>query len=270
MARGASVSLSELAGFQVSLGEDGRLVFGEGVVSPEPSARSLEDLSQVLLYPGEPGPNPLYLMYRGTGLAKDQRAMEDAGLRYDITVIYPGLIGSEYVKTLGHYHPKVPGQPWAYPEVYQVLHGRAHFLLQRGGEVSGQVDDFAVADFEAGDILIIPPFYGHVTANPGNKPLVLANWIARDFQSVYDPIRLRKGLAFYDVEYKGQSTFMPNDSYGEHPKPRLMKPDSYPEFGLIRGKSMYRAWQEGASLDFLVKPSRAVKLWEAVGVRAPD
>ena len=34
--------------------------------------------------------------------------MEDAGLRYDITVIYPGLIGSEYVKTLGHYHPKVP------------------------------------------------------------------------------------------------------------------------------------------------------------------
>ena len=196
--------------------------------------------------------------------------MEDAGLRYDITVIYPGLIGSEYVKTLGHYHPKVPGQPWTYPEVYQVLHGKAHFLLQRGGEVSGQVDDFIVAEFEAGDILIIPPLYGHVTANPGKESLVMANWIARDFQSVYDPIRLRKGLAFYDVEYKGQSIFMPNESYGEHPKPRMVKPADYPEVGLKRGESMYRAWQDGASLEFLVRPSRAAGLWETLGVQPQD
>lgn len=262
--------MSRLAGFPVSLGEDGRLVFGEGTVAPEPSARVLKDLTQVLLYPGEPGPDLLYLMYRGTGMAKDQRSIADSGLRYDITVIYPGQVGSEYVKTLGHYHPKVPGQPWTYPEVYQVLQGRAHFLLQRGGQVSGQVDDFVVADFDEGDILVIPPFYGHVTANPGDEPLVMANWIARNFQSVYDPIRLRKGLAFYDVEYKDQSIFMPNESYGEHPKPRLVKPQDYPEIGLRRGESMYRAWQDGADLDFLAKPSRAAGLWESLGVQPQD
>lgn len=264
------VSLSRLAGFDVSLGEDGRLIFGEDVSAPEPSARHLEDLSQVLLYPGEPGPDPLYLMYRGTGLQNDRRAMEDAGLRYDITVIYPGKIGSEYVKTLGHYHPKAPGHPWTYPEIYQVLYGKAHFLLQRGGEVSGQVDDFVVADFEEGNILLIPPFYGHVTVNPGEVPLVLANWIARDFQSVYDPIKLRKGLAFYDVEYKGQSIFMPNDSYGEHPKPRLVKPADYTGIGLRQGESMYRAWQEGADLSFLAKPSRQARLWADLGVPAGE
>lgn len=270
MGSAASIELHELAGFQVSLGEDGRLVFGAGAVAPEPSSRVLKDLSQVLLYPGEPGPDPLYLMYRGTGAAADQRAMEDCGLRYDITVIYPGLIGSEYIKTLGHYHPKVPGQPWTYPEVYQVLHGEAHFLLQRGGEVSGQVDDFIVADFEEGDILVIPPFYGHVTANPGDVPLVMANWIARDFQSVYDPIKLRKGLAFYDVEYKGQSIFMPNESYGEHPKPRIVKPVDYSDIGLTQGQSMYRAWRDGADMSFLVKPSRASTMWESLGVQPQD
>jgi len=257
-----------LAGFEVSLGEDGRLVFGEGVLAPEPAVRRLEDLSQVLLYPGEPGPDPLYLMYRGTGLLSDRRAMEDAGLRYDITVIYAGKIGSEYVKTLGHYHPKAPGHPWTYPEIYQVLHGRAHFLLQCGGEVSGQVEDFVVADFSEGEILLIPPFYGHVTVNPGDVPLVLANWIARDFQSVYEPVKLRKGLAFYDVEYKGQSIFMPNDSYGEHPKPRLAKPRDYPEIGLRQGESIYKAWQEGADLSFLIRPSRQASLWAELGVPA--
>lgn len=262
--------IEDMAGFPVTLQEDGTLRFGAGVQSPVPSLRKLEDATPVLLYPGEPGPETLYAMYRGTGLSKDQRAMEDAGLRYDITVIFPGTIGSEYVKTVGHYHPRVPGQPWTYPEIYQVLSGKAHFLLQRGGEISGEVEDFVVADFETGDILLIPPFYGHVTTNPGDSPLVMANWIAFDFQSVYDPVRLRKGLAFYDIEYKGQSIFMPNDSYGSHPKPRLWTKAEYPELGLKRGQSMYKAWQDGADLGFLRKPSLRSELWESMGVHPKD
>lgn len=266
----APASISGLAGFPVDLDENGALGFGPGVVAPAPSLRKLEDASQVLLYPGEEGPPVLYAMYRGTGLEKDRWAMESAGLRYDITVIFPGTIGSEYVKTIGHYHPKVPGQPWTYPEVYQVLSGKAHFLLQRGGEISGEVDDFIVADFSTGDILVIPPFYAHVTTNPGSEPLVMANFIASDFQSVYDPVRLRKGLAFYDVEYKGESIFMPNESYGSHPKPRLWSVSDYPELGLRRGQSMYAAWQSGVDLAFLRKPDLKKGLWDSLKVRPRD
>ena len=260
------VPLSHLAGFPVFLEKGGVLAFGAGVMSPEPSARKLEDMAPVLLYPSEEGPETLYLMYRGTGLKKDQRMMEDSGIRFDITVMCPGTIGSEFVKTAGHYHPKVPGQPWTYPEVYQVLSGTAHFLLQRGGEISGEVEDFAVADFAPGDILVIPPYYGHVTANPGKEPLVMANWIAADVQSVYEPVRLRKGLAFYDVEYRGESTFMPNDSYESHPRPRLLKSGDSPELGLRRGESMYGAWKNGADLSFLRKPSLKASFWESMGV----
>lgn len=260
------VPLSDMAGFPVSIDENGGLSFGPDVRKPDISARKLEDATPVLLYPGEAGPDTLYVMYRGTGLLKDQRAIEDAGLRFDITVIYPGAVGSEFVKTVGHYHAKVPGQEWTYPEVYQVLSGTAHFLMQRGGEMSGEIEDFAVADFEQGDILIIPPFYGHVTANPGKEPLVMANWIASDCRSLYDPVRLRKGLAFYDVEYKGQTIFMPNDSYESHPKPRLVREKDCPALGLHRGVSMYAAWQRGADLAFLRKPSLQSDLWESMGV----
>ncbi len=260
-------SLSDLAGFPVELSHDDSLRFGAGVLSPTPSLRKVEEAAPVLLYPGEDGPKTLYAMYRGTGLEKDRRALESAGLRYDITVIFPGKIGSEYVKTVGHYHPRVPGQPWTYPEVYQVLKGEAHFLLQRGGEVSGEVEEFKVAAFTAGDILVIPPFYAHVTTNPGAGPLVMANFIASEFQSLYDPVKLRKGLCFYDVEYKGQSIFMPNDSYGSHPKPGLFAKSDWPKLGLRRGESMYAAWQAGADLSFLRKPGNLAGLWESMGVR---
>jgi len=258
------VDISELAGFQVFLNDDGSLEFGPGVVAPDPERRRIEDMRPVLLYPNEDGPDTLYLMYRGTGLERDRIPVANQGLRFDITVVLPGKIGQEYIKTFGHYHPRVPGQEWTYPEVYQVLSGKAHFLMQEGGEVDGETKDFAIADFEPGDILVIPPFYGHATVNPGPEPLVMANWVAREFSSSYEPIRARKGMAYYNVEYKGQSIFMPNDSYREHPKPRLVKPGDYPELGLWRGKSMYSSWHEGAKLDFLLKPSLYKSLWKAL------
>lgn len=262
------VDLSEIAGFPVSLKADGFLGFGQGAMAPEPAPRARQDITEVLLYPEQGGPDILYHMYRGTGLEKDKLAIMNDEVRFDITVIHPGKIGSEYIKTLGHYHPMAPGRLYTYPEVYQVLHGKAHFLMQKGGDITGEIQDFVVADFEIGDILLIPPFYGHVTVNPGKEPLVMANWIARDFSSVYEPIRARKGMVYYNVEYKNQSIFMPNDSYGSHPRPRLAKPGDLPEFGLQRGKSMYKSWQEGADLGFLVKPNLYANIWENMGIRA--
>ncbi len=262
------VNLSELAGFPVTLRTDGFLEFGRDVMAPEPEPRTRADITEVLLYPEQGGLDVLYHMYRGTGFDSDRMAMINSGLRYDITVIHSGKIGSEYIKTLGHYHPMAPGQLYTYPEIYQVLHGKAHFLMQKGGDVTGEIQDFVVADFEEGDILLIPPFYGHVTVNPGTEPLVMANWIAKDFSSVYEPIRARKGMAYYNVEYRNQSIFMPNDSYGNHPKPRLQEPGDLLQFGLHRGKSMYKSWQEDADLHFLVKPNLYAGIWKSMGIKA--
>ena len=72
----------------------------------------------------------LYFMYREVARREEREEIRRRGLRYDITVIKPGLLGSEYIKTAGHYHPFKPGTGLTYPEVYEVLYGRGHYLLQ--------------------------------------------------------------------------------------------------------------------------------------------
>ena len=266
--RGNGEVLLELAGFEVYLRPDGKLAFGEGVVAPVPDVRTRDEAREVSLYPHADGPSILYWMYRGTGEASSQKTLEREGIRYDITVLAPGKVGSEFVKTVGHVHPVAPGGMWTYPELYQVLYGKAHFLLQRSDELSGEVDDFAIADFEAGDVLVVWPNYGHVTVNPERSYLVMANFVARNFKSLYEPVRQRRGLAYYNVEYKSRSIFIPNDNYSRHPRPRLVKPRNWEEFGLKQGESMYSLWKSGrARLDFLIDPARYREVWEREGVR---
>jgi len=40
-------------------------------------------------------------------------------------------MGIEFVKTAGHYHPLIEGTGYTYPEIYEVLSGVAHYLLQK-------------------------------------------------------------------------------------------------------------------------------------------
>ena len=100
-------------------------------VLPEPSVRTLNDMQCVLANPDQSGDTPLYFMYRDLALTAEDRAyLNEQNLRFDITVIPPGTVGGEYVKTKGHYHPISPSGI-GYPELYQVLAGEALYHLQR-------------------------------------------------------------------------------------------------------------------------------------------
>ena len=57
-------------------------------------------------------------------------AIAKHGLRYDVTVIRPGQIGREYENSRP-YHPYKPNTEFTYPEVYEVLAGKAHYLCRR-------------------------------------------------------------------------------------------------------------------------------------------
>ena len=39
------------------------------------------------------------------------------------------------------------------------------------------------------DKVLVPPGYGHITINRSNKTLKMANFVARNFSSLYDPIQ---------------------------------------------------------------------------------
>ncbi|MCQ1536586.1 glucose-6-phosphate isomerase [Methanosarcina sp. KYL-1] len=232
-----------------------KLKFGDKVTVAD--IRKLHDMEDVLFdrewFEGAESRNgDLYYMFRD--LAKsdaDLEAIKAHHLRYDVTRIPPGMLGLEYVKTVGHYHPKVPGTDVSYPEVYQVLEGSALYLLQK--VESGEEDwviDVAVVEAEKGDCVIVPPGYGHVTINASSETLEMANWVCRDFSSIYEPIKRLSGAAYFLLK----SGFVKNPLYRDVPPIRHLKPKSFPETGLVSGRDMYGLVNNIERLRFLTAP----------------
>jgi len=160
---------------------------------PVPLVRTIGEMRPVLADPACTSGDPLYFMYRD--LAKsdaDWRWLRHQRLRYDITVIPPRDLCGEYVKTKGHYHPKNPAGV-GYPELYEVLGGGAQYLIQ-----SRQMNHVVLISAESGDIVIIPPEYGHISINPfPDETLVMANIVSTEFESEYAGYETHQGAAYY-------------------------------------------------------------------------
>ena len=148
---------------------------------PSPSLRTIDDMRTVRYSPSARYEKPLYFMYREVSQNETDRTwMQSHAIRYDITVIPPANLDDEYVKTKGHYHPENPAGI-GYPELYEVQDGVAHFLLQ-----AKSLDDIVLLEAQKGDIIAIPPGYGHVTINPSpDQTLTMANLVSTAFASEY-------------------------------------------------------------------------------------
>ncbi|MBN1455132.1 MAG: glucose-6-phosphate isomerase [Methanomicrobia archaeon] len=236
------------------------LTFGDRTFSPV--VRTLGEMREVLydqgfLVSASMYTEPLYYMFREVAKNEaDAQQITALGLRYDITIIPPLKLGLEFVKTAGHYHPCVPDSKMTYPEIYEVLEGEAHYLLQRremaasGGEA---ITDVIVIQARRGDKVIIPPHYGHVTINPTNTTLKMANWVARSFSSVYEPYKERGGAAYFELTSR---KFVRNDRYEAVPAIRFLRPAAtwLETVGLSVVIPMYELLHEPAKLEFLLNP----------------
>ena len=162
---------------------------------PQPAVRTIEEMRSVLADPSCESSGVLYYMYRD--LAKsdaDWRWLHHHNLRYDLTVIPSRTLCGEWVKTKGHYHPKNPAGI-GYPEIYEVIEGQAHYLLQ-----SQTLDDAVMISARAGDLVIIPPDYGHISINPSpDTTLTMANIVSTAFQSEYGEYEKYHGAAYYEM-----------------------------------------------------------------------
>lgn len=162
---------------------------------PVPRVRTIEEMRPLLYNPDCEGSGPLYQMYRDLArTGKERQWLSAHDLRYDITVIPPRILCSEFVKTKGHYHPDNPAG-FGYPEVYEVLAGCAHYLLQKK-----DLSDIVLISAGTGEKVIIPPGYGHVTINPSFETLVMANLVSTAFSSEYREYEVRHGAAYYELE----------------------------------------------------------------------
>ncbi len=173
----------------------------------KPAIRRLKDLKQVIYdknWLNKARDFPVYYMYRGV--------KEENGLRYDITVIPPKMLGEEFTKTQGHHHRG------KYGELYTILQGEAIYLMQRFE--NKKITDVFVVRAKKGESVVIPSGYAHITINPTRKVLKMANWISEKCQSVYGLIGKKRGACYFYTK-KG---WIKNKNYGNVPSLRFKKP----------------------------------------------
>ena len=258
-----SISLESMSSLPLELDVKGnRLILGGDLVSQHPKARTLEEMKDVLYEPSAEGPSELYFMYRDLHLKEHESVFRENSLRFDATLILSGLVGREFVKTAGHYHPTIPGLGISYPEIYEVIYGGAVYLLQKIWTLADprRVTDVVAIEAVPGDKVIIPPNYGHITINPYKTPLVMTNVTADGFNSIYDPYRGLRGGAAYLVSDKRHATWISNPHYLNPPDVRQIKARELREFGLSRTRPLYRTLvDDPGAFEFLKNPLHYVE-----------
>jgi len=179
----------------------------------KPDVRYLNNMKEVI-YDKEwlkTAPNfELYFMYRGVDTKDD--------LRYDITIIPAKMLGQEFVKTKGHEHLD------KYGEVYIILEGKAIFLMQKRN--GNEIKDVYAVKAEKGDVVIIPSYYGHITINPSQQDLKIANWVSGKCKNDYQPLLEKQGACYFYTK----NGWIKNENYKKVPELRFEKPlKSLPE-----------------------------------------
>ena len=213
----------------------------------KPSVRKLQEMAPVLATPkndaGLATDTPTYYMYRDVA--------HFGKIRYDVTRLLSLDLCGERNKTLGHVHPSsAKGTPWS--EVYEVLSGEAHFLLQKLSQLG--VQDAVLLSAKKGECLLIPPGYGHVTINAGKHDLVLGNLVSSDFDADYSQFLRMRGACYYEMH---DGKLVKNRNYGGDFELRQLRAvDFSSAFGTYTPfkKGLLEAVKKPEDIEFLRKP----------------
>lgn len=249
-----------------------------------PKIRFLYDLKDVLCDREwlRKSPNfEVYYMYRDlAGNEVDKEKITMAGLRYDITVMSPTMLGKEFPKTYGHEHAQLADTGLTYPEIYEILSGEAHYLLQK--RRGAAIENIIIIHAKQGDKILIPPNYGHVTINTSGQELKMANWLEKTFASDYSIFQKKHGAGYYGIseanfhlttkparllpfgsEQLNKSApqkieWLKNPHYDSVPEAQILAGSDYSKrlekFGLDIKKEMYHWIEDIDKLDFLKTP----------------
>ncbi len=225
----------------------------------KPDIRHLNDIKDVVYDKQwlKTAPNlELYYMYRD--LAETQLDFMNIiknDLRYDITILKPNKLGKEFNKTLGHDHPVVPGTNVTYPELYEVLDGKAMFLLQ--DSCDKKIETIVAIKAQKNDKIIIPPNYEHLIINIGKTDLKTANWVSRKFESnIYRPLKMKHGFSYYALKSLFGIKFIQNNNYESIPKLKFEKPNNFYKLNLSAEGPIYKLLNQPNKLDFLKNPQK--------------
>ncbi len=258
------INLEKVSGLPILVDKDYNLKFETPLKPVKPTVRTLEEMKEVLMDPkAKSTREDLYYMYRNVHFPDHDNVIERIGLTYDITVIPPATVGKEFNKTVGHYHANPEGSMMAYPEIYEVLHGKAVFLLQKMDPTFKNLIRVLRLEATEGQKVIYPPNYGHIIINATDDVLITANWVANDFKRMYQEVKDYRGMAYYGIKNKaGELEFVPNLKYNQLPAVETLTRKFMTGFEIMKDGPMY--WlgaNNPKTLEFLTDPQKyAVEL----------
>lgn len=179
------------------------LDLGKGVLLPSTSTkRKLKDLegffadTQATERVLKSGQNPvIYEVYECL------QPQEAGHLNLGTTILYPGKIGKEFYMTKGHFHAKEESS-----EVYLGLRGKGLIVLQ------SRTGNSECVKMSKGDVIYVPPGWGHRTVNIGARKLVFLFVYPADAGHDYERIR-KRGFAKLVLEQRGRVEVVDNPRF---------------------------------------------------------
>jgi len=122
-------------------------------------------------------------------------------LNLGTTIVHPGKIGEEFYMTKGHFHAKE-----ASSEVYLGLEGEGLILLQSR---TGNSECLAMSQ---GDVIYVPPGWGHRTVNVGAERLAFFFTYQADAGHDYESVQ-KRGFSKLVVERHGRVQVVGNPRF---------------------------------------------------------
>lgn len=256
------IDLSKIAGLDLSITDDWKLIFGEPMSSVRESVRQIDSLAAVWMDPTVRGEEDIYSVYWGACRAADQAIFQRHKLDHAYVMLLPGCYGQEYAKTQGHYHPPIAGKDVSTPELYKVLHGHGCFLLQHSSPPYSKVGDVVLIEVSPGDVLHVAPGYGHLTVNWGAEPLVFEAFLATDLATTTEPYRARRGGTHYVIRGAEGPEVVTNEHYEYLPSLRRCHSSDLQRWEEVWGSLLYtRVVHHPGDFVFLSDPSQFDTAW---------
>ena len=232
------------------------LILGKGLNAPSYCVRKIRDLDGVWANPQDVKDGVAYRYTSGLWLAGDEARWKAARVIYGIVVFAPGTVGGEYFKSSGQYHPIMAGNTMATPEIYTVLQGIGHFLLQKSAPPYDEIEDAVLVEVRAGETFVVPPDYGHLQINPGPDPLAFSYVVMDGMKGEYEPFRRRRGAIYYEMA-GGRERFVFNAQYGKKIPLRIVRTDQICQVPFLRGGVTYQKIRDRlADLGWLTDPAQ--------------
>jgi len=197
--------------------------------------------------------NALYYIYRRVSFLKDIKLFESNDLRYDLTLIFPNIIGNEISHTIGHFHKKSK-DGISYPEIYQVIDGSALFLLQGKDE-----KQFYAIDAKVGNMVIVPPGFGHITVNTSLRtPLLIANIFTSDIDvSDYSLFEEHSGAMWYPEIIDNKISLKENKFYKNHTGVKYLNAENVNNVFSLSSNILYSSFiNNPTKFNFLNNPKK--------------